>query len=536
MLGLMQDVPLSLPMLMDGIETRYSHKLVVTHSATGNTTTATYGEIAARMRKLATVLDELEIPEGARVATFAWNSQRHLELYMAVPCTRRVLHTVNHRLFEDDIVYIINDAEDDVIFIDRSILGVLLPLLDRIPTVRKIVVMDDGVGPDVPDDDRFLDYETLVAAAEPKRQFEVAEERTAASMCYTSGTTGRPKGVVYDHRSVVLHAMCTLMADSLAICERDRIMPIVPMFHVNAWGTPFAAMMCGADLIMPGNGMTPELLAKNFVEDQVTIALAVPAIWRGVFPHLQGKELPKLRTLISGGAALPVELSHEYRKEVGVPLTNAWGMTETSPLVLGARISAADEDKSPEEQTDILSLAGVTIPIVQIRIRDEFDEDQPHDGKAQGELQVHGPTIAAGYFGLSENSGSLTDDGWLKTGDVATISPKGYVKIVDRTKDLIKSGGEWISSAELENAIAGMPEIAEAAVISRPDPKWDERPVGIVVPVGGTDPSIDAIKAYLADKVAKWWIPEDYVFVDEIPKTATGKINKLALRKEHGGR
>lgn len=534
MYGLMQDVPLTLPMLMDGMETRFSRKKVVTHSVTGTSTTATYGDVAQRIRKLATVLDTLGIPESARVGTFAWNTQRHLELYMAVPSTKRVLHTINHRLFADDLVYIINDAEDDVIFIDRSILQVLMGIADRIPTVRTIVVMDDGVGMEVPDDDRFLDYEELIAAAEPMASLVVEDERTAASMCYTSGTTGRPKGVVYDHRSVILHAMCTMMADALGIGERDRVMPIVPMFHVNAWGSPFACIMSGAELVMPGNAMMPEQLAANMVDGEVTLSLAVPTIWRGMFPHLKDREVPHLRMLVSGGAALPVELSHQYREHVGVPLTNAWGMTETSPLVLNARVSAEDVDKSDKEKTDILSLAGVTIPIVQIRIRNEFDEDQPHDGTAQGELQVHGPTIAGSYFGVTESAGSFTDDGWLKTGDVVTISPKGYVKIVDRTKDLIKSGGEWISSAELENAIASAPGVAEAAVISRPDPRWDERPVGIIVGAGGVDPSVEAIKEYLAGKVAKWWIPDDYVFVDEIPKTATGKINKVQLRKSHG--
>lgn len=533
MQGLMQDVPLSLPIIMDGIETRFAHKQVKTHSITGESTTITYGEVADRIRRLAGVLDTLEVPNQARVATFAWNTHRHLELYMAVPCSNRILHTVNHRLFAEDIEYIVGDAEDDTIFIDRSILGALLPILDKIPTVRHIVVMDDGVGPETPEgDDRFHDYETLLADASPVMDFDVPNERQASAMCYTSGTTGRPKGVLYDHRSMFLHAMAIQFADTLAISEADRVLGIVPMFHVNSWGVPYAAMMCGADLVLPGNAMTPDLLAKALVEDECSIGLAVPTLWRGIFPHVQGKSLPKLRRLVSGGAPIPVELSRDYQREIGVPLSNAWGMTETSPLVSTGHIPSDRQDASDDEKVEMLALAGITIPIVRVRIVDEFGEIVAQDGESTGELQCRGATIASGYYGV-ENSGSFTEDGWLKTGDVATIDSHGNITIVDRTKDLIKTGGEWISSAELENWIAAAPDVAEAAVIGRPDPKWDERPVGIVVPAEGHNPTPDTIREYLKDKVAKFWIPEDYVFVDELPKTATGKINKVTLRKAH---
>lgn len=522
MLGLMQDRPLSLPLLMSGLEGRFSHKSVTTQHVT-----TTYAQVAQRIRKLAAALDQLGVPDGARVGSFAWNSQRHLELYMAVPCTNRILHTVNHRLFADDLAYIVNDAEDDVLFVDRSMLDVVWPLIHRFTTVRHVIVMDDGAGPHIPDDPRVHDYEALVAAAAPLATFAVPDERTAAALCYTSGTTGRPKGVLYDHRSIVLHAMTLLMTDAFGIGEGDVVMPIVPMFHVNAWGLPYAAMMAGASLVLPGPDMQPAALADLIATAGVTFAAAVPAVWRGALTHLRGRDVSALRRLVSGGSALPKSLSRAYDEELGVTLASSWGMTETSPLVCSARVPS-DTSSDP---VDTLCLPGAPVPLVSVRLRREDGTGAPHDGVATGELQVSGPTVAGSYYGATDGSSSFTDDGWLRTGDVATIDARGLVRIVDRVKDLIKSGGEWISSVELENAIMTCPGVAEAAVVGTPHDRWGERPLACIVPVDGADVTAEAVREHLTGLVAKWWIPEAIVVVDQLPRTGTGKVAKAVLRE-----
>lgn len=533
MQGLMQDGPLSLPMLMAGLEGRFSHKTVRTNRL-GDWITATYGEAAQRIRRLAGALASLDVPRGARVGSLGWNSQRHLELYMAVPCTNRILHTINHRLFADDIAYIVNDAEDNILFVDRSLLGVVWPLIDRFDTVRHVIVMDDGPGPRIPDDPRVHDYEELIAAAQPVATFDVADERSAAALCYTSGTTGRPKGVLYDHRSVVLHAMTLLMADVFGISESDVVMPIVPMFHAHAWGLPYAALMSGADLALPGPAMKPVQLAEFIDTAGVTLAAAVTAVWRGVLPHLEGRQLPALRRLVSGGGPLPVGLARDYDEQVGIPLTSSWGMTETSPLVCSARIPSEQGGFDKTDSIDTLCLPGPPTPLVTLRIQRDDGSFAPHDGLASGELQVAGPTVASGYYGDTDGSAAFTDDGWLRTGDVATIDSRGAVRIVDRAKDLIKSGGEWISSIELEHAIMTCPDISEAAVIGVPHDKWGERPLACVVPVDGCVVSPESIRTHLHGLVASWWIPDDFWILDAIPKTATGKVAKHALRERIG--
>ncbi|MET0450699.1 MAG: long-chain fatty acid--CoA ligase [Mycobacterium sp.] len=528
----MQDRPLSLPLLMDGLEGRFSHKTVSTQHVEFRTT-VTYGELGQRIRRLAGVLDRLGIPRSARVGSFGWNSQRHLELYVAVPCTSRILHTINHRLFADDIAYIVNDAQDDVLFVDRSILDVVWPLIDRFDTVRHLIVMDDGPGPHVPNDPRVHDYEELLAAAEPVTTFDVPDERTAAALCYTSGTTGRPKGVLYDHRSIVLHAMTLLMTDTFAIGERDVIMPIVPMFHVNAWGLPYAAMMSGACLVLPGRATQPAQLAETIEAAHVTFAAAVTTIWRGMLPHLHGRQLSALRRLVSGGGPLPASLSRQYDERIGVPLSSSWGMTETSPLVCSARIPS--DQTALADRIETLCLPGPPVPLTALRLQLEDGTFAPHDGVASGELQVAGPTIAGDYYGHTDGSAAFTDDGWLRTGDVATIDPRGFVRIVDRTKDLIKSGGEWISSVELENAIMTSPDISEAAVIGTPHDKWGERPLACVVPIDGSEITPESVRTHLHGLIASWWIPDEVVILDEIPKTPTGKIAKIALRQHITG-
>jgi fatty-acyl-CoA synthase len=530
MLGLMQDRPLSLPHVFRRAERYFGHKTVVSGRVSGETT-KTWADVCARVRRLAAALDELGVPADARVGTFAWNSHRHAELYLAVPCTGRVLHTINHRLFGEQITYIVNDAADDVLFVDRSILPTVWPLAGTFTTVRAVVVMDDGSDAEIPDDARILDYEDLLAGAgDTGREFTVADENTAAALCYTSGTTGNPKGVLYSHRSVVLHASLLLMVDTFGINERDVIMPIVPMFHVNAWGLPYSAMLCGADLVLPGPAMTPPELAGMLARHKVTFGAAVATVWRGLLPLLDQHDLSAVRQIVSGGGAVDEALTRAYEDAIGVPLTNAWGMTETSPVVTTSRIGTAQDRYTREQQRALLGTPGPAIPLTEVRIVGDDGREAPWDGRTPGELQVSGPTIAARYFGPQAVTDAVTDDGWLHTGDVATVDHHGYVRIVDRTKDLVKSGGEWISSVELENAIMGHPDVAEAAVIGVADAKWGERPVAYVVARPGTTLTAETVRDHVRARVASWWLPDQVFFLDEIPKTATGKFSKQRLR------
>jgi acyl-CoA synthetase (AMP-forming)/AMP-acid ligase II len=533
MLGLMQDRPLSLPMLVSRAEQVFAHKRVVSADVAGETT-ASWGEVCGRARALAQVLDRLGVPGDARVGTFAWNSRRHVELYLAVPCSGRVLHTINHRLFGEQLRYIVNDAADDVLFVDRSILATIWPLVDDFPTVRHIVVMDDGDPTPIPDDPRVLDYERLLAEEAPRPGgFAVEDENRAAALCYTSGTTGNPKGVLYSHRSIVLHALLLTMTDTFALGERDVVMPIVPMFHVNAWGLPYAAMVCGADLVLPGPMMRPPDLAAQMARHRVTFGGAVATIWRGLLPELDQHDLSALRMVVCGGGAVDEALSEAYQRLLGLPMTNAWGMTETSPVVTVSRVSTAHDHLTPEQQRELVGTPGPPVPLTELRIVDDDGAEVPWDGTTPGELQAAGATIASGYFGAQPAPEAFTADGWLRTGDVATIDQLGYVRIVDRSKDLVKSGGEWISSVDLENAIMSHPHVAEAAVIGVDDPRWGERPLAYVVPRPETQLTADDIREHLRDRVAQWWIPERVEFLPEIPKTATGKFSKQTLRTRH---
>ncbi len=529
--GLMQDRPLALPHFFHRAEQLFAHKTISTATAAGEHTSS-YADWAQRVRRLATVLDRLELGEQARVGSFGWNTQRHLELYFAVPCTGRVLHTLNIRLFADQLAYIVDHAHDEVIFVDRSLLPVLWPLADRLPSVRFFVVMDDGADTSIPDDPRVRDYETLLAEAEPfPGRFSVADENTAAALCYTSGTTGDPKGVLYSHRSTVLHSLISLTSDALALSERDILLPVVPMFHVNAWGLPYAAVLAGANLVFPGASMAPEALLKLIERHRATVTAGVPTIWMGAVPLLKQHDLSSLRMVIGGGSAIPTSLSEAWRDAIGVPITQAWGMTETSPIGAVASLRSHHDGLDSTEIRAVRATQGQAVPLVDLRIVDtDTGAEQPWDGTAVGELQAAGPWIASGYYGR-DGGATFTDDGWLRTGDVATIDTYGYVRLVDRTKDLVKSGGEWISSVELENHIMAHPDVEEAAVIAKPDPRWSERPVACVV--GRPDASLtsDAILEHLRPRVARWWLPDEIHFVDAIPKTSTGKFSKLTLRQ-----
>jgi fatty-acyl-CoA synthase len=537
--GLMQNVPLTLPHFFERAERLFADKEVVTVTAAGRDR-LTYGEWANRARRLGGVLDALGVSPGGRVGTFAWNTARHLELYFAVPCTGRVLHTLNIRLSADQLVYVADHAEDEVIFVDRSLAWLLFPHLSRLTTVKHVVVMNDGVG-DVPQPGAGVEvhgYETLLAAAAPA-EFRVDDEWRAASMCYTSGTTGNPKGVVYTHRSSFLHTLGVMVAGTMGIDEPDRVLPVVPMFHANAWGLAHAAVASGASLVMPGPDLSPGAVAELIESERITVAAGVPTIWMGVLPELAGRDTSSLRSIVCGGSAVPKALSEAYREATGLPILQAWGMTETSPVGALCHVKATlGRDLDESGRADLRTSVGQPAVGVEARISRADAADAgalPWDGTTAGELQVRGPWIAAGYYADPRSADSFTADGWLRTGDVATIDPHGYIRLVDRAKDVIKSGGEWISSVELENELMAHPQVAEAAVVGVPDDRWGERPIACVVlrpGVAAGDGTTADLLAHLEPRVPRWWLPDDVVFLAAIPKTSVGKFSKKDLREQ----
>ncbi len=523
----MSAYPLTLVHALERAERLFGDKTITTFTATDRTQ-VTYAEWADRTRRLAGALDDLGVSADGRVATFGWNTARHLELYFAAPCSGRIVHTLNVRLFAEQIRYIVEHARDEVIFVDRSLVATLWPIVADLD-VRHVVVMDDGDG-DVPDDPRVVDYEELIGGASPAA-FRIDDENRAAALCYTSGTTGNPKGVLYSHRSSVLHALAIMLADTIAVSERDTILPVVPMFHANAWGLPHAAVMAGSSLVLPGPRTAPAAVADAMERERVTLAAAVPTVWTSALEALAGRDLSALRAIVCGGSAVPRALSEAYREQVGLPILQAWGMTETSPIASLGTVKSALAGGTEEDLADLRSAQGVVLPLVEARIVEpDTTELLPWDGQARGELQVVGPWIAASYYRNEGGTAAFTDDGWLRTGDVATISRQGYIRLIDRTKDLVKSGGEWISSVELENEIVAHPCVREAAVIAIPDERWGERPLACVVVAEGAELDADEIRRFLADRVAKWWIPERIEFIDEVPKTSVGKFSKQSLR------
>ena len=529
----MQEYPLTLPMIFHRAVELFGDKRILTASPRGleDTTYADWGE---RTRRLGGVLDDLGVTDDGRVGTFAWNTERHFALYFAVPCTGRVLHTLNIRLFADQLTYVVNHAQDEVIFADRSLLALLAPVMKDLESVRHIVVMDDGKG-EAPDDPRIVHYDELVGAASPV-DFAVDDESRAAAMCYTSGTTGNPKGVVYSHRSTVLHSMGAMLTDTLGVSESDVILPVVPMFHANCWGLCQAGAMAGSTLVLPGPDLSGPAVAGLMEGQRVTLAAGVPTIWMQVLPELKGRDLSSLRAIVCGGSAVPKALSEAYRQEVGLPILQAWGMTETSPLASVCRMRSGLGSLGEDERAEVRSAQGIISPMVDCRIvAPPSTEGLPWDGKAQGELQVRGPWIARDYYNDPRSQESFTEDGWLRTGDVATISPDGYIRLVDRTKDVIKSGGEWISSVELENEIMSHPKVAEACVIGVPHDRWQERPLACVVVRPGETLERDEVIEFLRPRVATWWLPDDVVFIDEVPKTSVGKFSKKDLRQRFAG-
>ncbi len=510
----------------------------LTGAGTGTVTRASFGEVSERVDRLARVLrTRLGIEPGDRVGTFAWNNQRHFELYMAVPCIGAVLHTLNIRLFAEQITYIVNHAEDQVIFVDDSLVPLLEPLAPSFTGVRHFILMGDenpahpaGQLPNV------LRYEELLAEADSEsgvgsESFDYPEldERQAASLCYTSGTTGNPKGVLYSHRSICLHATASLMADNLGMSRRERVLVVVPMFHVNAWGLPYAAALCGADLVMPDRFMAAEPLARAIESERPTVMGCVPTIFADMLRYADTHEvdLSSLNNAVCGGSAVPRQLMKDFQERHGVCIHQGWGMTETSPVVT---FSDPPEGRGHDERYwDERALQGKPLPWTELRLIDDDGDEVPWDGESTGEIQVRGPWIARRYYNDPSGDDKF-DSGWLRTGDIAAIDEQAFVRITDRSKDVIKSGGEWISSVELENELMAHADVIEAAVIAKPDERWSERPLCCVVLCEGSTAGADELLEHLRPRVAKWWLPDEFAFIAEVPKTSVGKFDKKVLR------
>jgi acyl-CoA synthetase (AMP-forming)/AMP-acid ligase II len=509
--GLMMDVPLNVRHIAERASSVFGDREIVSRTQDGVERT-TYAQVVERARRLASALTELGIQPGDRVASFGWNSMRHLELYLAVPSMGAVLHTLNIRLFEDDLRYIVGHAEDRVIFLDASLAGSMC----EFEGVEHEVLMPDGPG----EREGALAYEELVESGDPGFVFPDLDENSAAAMCYTSGTTGRPKGVVYSHRSTVLHSLCVNQPDAVGLRERDSIMPVVPMFHANAWGLPYAAALAGARQVFPGPKMTPADLAELIAAEKVTRTAGVPTIWQGVLALEDPPDLSSLDEVMAGGSAVPEALIRAFDERFGIPVVQGWGMTETSPLASNCRLPSDAAELSDDERFELMAWQGRIQPLVDFRI----------DEESGGELHVRGPFIARDYYDDPTSREKFSEDGWLRTGDVAELRHGSYIRLVDRTKDLVKSGGEWISSVELENEIMAHPDVMEAAVIAVPDEKWSERPCACVVKKADCDLDADAVRDFLSDRVAKWWLPDRVEFIDEVPKTSVGKFDKKILR------
>jgi fatty-acyl-CoA synthase len=534
MRGLMQETALSTNLIFARGERYWSRRPIVTRTVTGRQRT-TFGELATETRRTAGILDRLGLSPDARVGSFAWNTARHLQLYFAVPGTGRILHTINIRYFADQVVYTIDHAEDEAIFVERSLLPLFAPLLPRLDTVRHVVLIEDGSEAEIPRDSRIVGYDELLAQAdEIDFADRITDEHQAAALCYTTGTTGNPKGVLYSHRSTWLHANAGGGASTSAITDSDNVLPVVPMFHAMAWGLPYICFMAGAALTMPGPDLSPAGLIELIESERVTYASGIPTLWMGMLPLLEGRDLSSINRMMCGGSAVPRALSEAWRAAIGVPITQGWGMTETSPVASMSTLRAELTGASEDEQADARAAAGIALPGIEMRIVDAAtDVEQPWDDVATGEVQVRGPWVARQYYRSDEPGEQFTDDGWLRTGDVGAINELGYLRLVDRTKDLIKSGGEWLSSVELENAIMGHPAVAEAAVIAVAHPVWMERPLACVVVAPGEQLTKAQLMNFLGQTRSGWRLPEDIVFIDEVPKTSVGKFSKKTLRERY---
>ncbi|MFS0862504.1 long-chain fatty acid--CoA ligase [Fredinandcohnia sp. 179-A 10B2 NHS] len=534
----MMNVPLLVSSMLERAEKYYPKKTVVTRTSTG-IVTHTYKEIGERTRKLSSALHKLGVAKGERVGTLAWNHHRHLETYFAIPGVGAVLHTINIRLSPAHISYIVNHAEDKILFVDDDLLPLIEKIKDELQTVEAFVIMTDKE--DLPETtlEPVYHYEQLISEGNPSFEFEKdIDENDPVGMCYTSATTGNPKGVIYSHRGVVLHSMALGLADSSGLSESDIAMPVVPMFHVNAWGIPFAATWFGTTQIMPGPYFTPKIIAELIESQKVTITAGVPTIWLGLLNELeQGNyDTSSLTRILCGGSAAPKGLIKAFESKYKIPFIHAYGMTETTPLVVLSRLKSYQNDLSDEDKLEIRSKQGSLVPLVDMKVVGP-DGEVAWDGKEMGELLLRGNWIADEYY-KDERTKDAFRDGWLHTGDVVTVDEEGIVKIVDRTKDLIKSGGEWISSVDIENALMAHDAVFEAAVIAVPHERWQERPLACVVlkDTAKDTTTKEDLYEFLKPQFAKWWLPDDIVFMNEIPKTSVGKFLKRALRdqlKEH---
>ncbi|MBY6706264.1 long-chain fatty acid--CoA ligase [Rhodococcus sp. BP-241] len=526
----MQDTPLSIGQLVRYGTSMHASATITTWSEAGPSN-ITFAELGRRAARLAHGLRALGIDGDQRVATFMWNNSQHMEAYMAVPAMGAVLHTLNIRLFPEQLTYIVEHAEDSVIIADASLLPLLTPLLPTMTTVRHLVVVGaDPAQVQAPDHIEVLGYEDVLAGHPDEYDWPELDERSAAAMCYTSGTTGDPKGVVYSHRSIWLHSMQVCMTDAMALAQSDTVLAIVPMFHAMSWGLPYAALMVGASLIMPDRFLQPAPLAEMMTTLRPTAAAAVPTIWQALLAHLEDHpaDLSSLRDVTVGGSACPPSLMRAFHEKYGVPISQAWGMTETSPLGTSGR---PDVGLSPEDEFDVRCTQGRFVSAVRARLVDDSGTVLPWDGTHVGELEVRGPWITGSYY--RSDASDKFDDGWLRTGDVGTISEGGYLTLTDRSKDIIKSGGEWISSVELENHVMEHSAVREAAVIGVPDEKWDERPLVAVVVREGQTVTAEELRDFLDGRVAHWQLPERWTFIDEVPKTSVGKFDKKRLRGSH---
>ena len=536
LMGQMMHMPLLISSLLTHAARHNGDTEIVSKRVEGDMHRTTWAEVELRSRKLAQALDRLGVKAGERVGTLAWNGYRHLEIYYAVSGSQRVCHTINPRLFPQQVAWIANDAQDQVIFVDLNIFPLVEKLAPSLPTLKHVVLMCGSEH--MPRESALKNlhcYEDLIKAEDGHYQWPSFDENAAASICYTSGTTGNPKGAVYSHRSTVLHAFAAALPDAMCLKATDTVLPVVPMFHVNAWGLPYAAAMVGCKLVMPGHHLDGASLYNLFEEEKVTMSAGVPTIWLGLLNHVKanGLKFSTFKSTVIGGAACPPAMIRAFENEYGVEVIHAWGMTEMSPLGTLGRLKTKHAEWSTESKQKLLEKQGKSVYGVDMRIVDGDGKVLPWDGKAAGDLEVRGHWVINSYFNIDK---SPLHDGWFPTGDVATIDADGYMQITDRSKDVIKSGGEWISSIDLENVLMAHPAVHEAAAIACFHPKWDERPLMVVVKKPGAEVSVAELIAFYDGKIPKWQTPDDVVFVDEIPHTATGKISKLQLRdrfKEH---
>jgi acyl-CoA synthetase (AMP-forming)/AMP-acid ligase II len=540
MFGLMQQRPLLISSLIEYAATWHGEREIVSRDPEGRIHRSDYSQVAARAKRVANALEALGVGQGERVATLAWNGYRHLEVYYGITGSGRVLHTVNPRLFPEQLQYIMDHAEDGFVFFDPIFAPLVEQLASKLPLVRGWVALcDPGQMPKLAVEN-LLCYEELLAAASADYGWPQFDENAASTLCYTSGTTGNPKGVLYSHRSTILHAFAACSADGLALSARDSILVVVPLFHANAWSLPFSAAMCGAKMVLPGPRLDPESIYVMLEQEACTKAGGIPTIWLNFLAWLENNRAKldlsrlKLKLVFSGGTAAPRATIEKFHDLLGAFLLHAWGMTETSPLATTGAPQAKHDGATQEQLVDMQVKQGRQVYGIELNVVGRDGQDLPHDGKSVGELKVRGNWVISGYF-KGEGGVVVDDDGWFGTGDVATIDGDGYVQLTDRLKDVIKSGGEWISSIEIENLVVSHPEVFEAAVIAISHPVWQERPLLLVQPKPGCSPSKQSILDFLAGRIAKWWMPDDVIFVESLPHTATGKLLKTELRAKYHG-